>query len=132
MRCSGVALAKVIGGGLVWGWIGIFLLVFSCRELLLYRAVARLHSASGVRGTRREGILSRHWHGGDGRWMVMARGPGLGMGKAINGICLHGYLLNLVWVELEGVLVTVGSTSGTPIFGICLEYAQDPKGPEIG
>jgi hypothetical protein len=28
---------------------------------------------------------------------------GLGMGKAINGLCLHGYMLNLVWVELEGV-----------------------------
>jgi hypothetical protein len=33
---------------------------------------------------------------------------GLGMGKAINGPCLHGCMLNLVWVELEGVPVAGG------------------------
>ncbi len=96
-----MALAKVRGprGGLVWGWIGVFLRVFSCRELLFYSAVARLHS--GLRG---RDAVSRH--GGDGWWMVMARG--LGMRKAINELCLHGYLLNLVWVELEGVPVGSG------------------------
>ncbi len=30
------------------------------------------------------------------------------MGKAINGLCLHGYMLNLVWVELKGVQVGSG------------------------
>jgi hypothetical protein len=103
MRCLGVAIVKVRGrgggGGLVWGWIGVFLLVFFCRELLFYSAVARFHS--GVQGKDR---VSQH--GGD-RWcMVMERG--LGMGKAVNGLCLHGYMLNLVWVELEGVLVGMG------------------------
>ncbi len=68
------------GGGLVWGWIGVFLLVFSCRELLFYSAVVRLHSE----------VLGRDrvsWHGGDGWWMVTARG--LGLGKVINGFCLN-------------------------------------------
>ncbi len=87
------------GGGLVWGWIGVFLRVFSCRELLFYRAVVRLHS--WVLG--RDGVS---WHGGDWWWIVMVQG--LGMGKAINGLCLHGYMLNLVWVELEGVQVGSG------------------------
>ena len=40
-------------------------------------------------------------HGGDWRWMVMEQG--LNLGKAVNGLCLHGYMLDLVWVELEGV-----------------------------
>ncbi len=35
--------------------------------------------------------------------MVMARS--LGMGKAVNRLCLHGYMLDLVWVEMEGVPV---------------------------
>ncbi len=38
--------------------------------------------------------------------MVMARG--LGMGKAVNGLCVHGDILNLVWVEMEGVQVGRG------------------------
>ncbi len=33
---------------------------------------------------------------------------GLGMGKAVNGLCVHGYILNLVWVEMEGVQVGKG------------------------
>ncbi len=46
----GVALAKALvrEGWLLWGWIGVFLLVFSCSELFFYGAVARLHS--GVQG----------------------------------------------------------------------------------
>jgi hypothetical protein len=81
--------------GMDWG----ILLVFSCRELLFYSAVVRLHS----------GVLGRDWvslNGGDGWWMVMVRG--LGMGKAITGLFLHGYMLNLVWVELEEVQVGSG------------------------
>jgi hypothetical protein len=42
-RCLGVVLVKVREGWLVWGWIGLFLQAFSCRELLFYGAVARLH-----------------------------------------------------------------------------------------
>ncbi len=45
------------GSGLDWGWIGVLLLVFSCRELLFYCAVARVTSV-GVQGRNR---LS--WHG---------------------------------------------------------------------
>ncbi len=89
-----MALAKVREGWLVCGWIGLFFQLFSCRELLFYRAVARLHS----------GVQGKDWvslHGGDGRWMVMAQG--LNLGKAVDGICLHGFMLDLVWVELEGV-----------------------------
>ena len=79
-----MALAKVREGWLVWGWIGVFFQVFSCRELLFYCAVARLHS----------GVQGKDWasrHGGDGQWMVMEQG--LNMGKAVDGLCLHGYML---------------------------------------
>ncbi len=47
----------------------------------------------------------------DGRWMVMAQG--LNMGKAVDGLCLHGYMLDLVWVELEGVPVASGEGRST-------------------
>ncbi len=42
-------------------------------------------------------------HSGDGWWMVMERVLGMGKAIRVNGLCLHGYMLNLVWVELEGV-----------------------------
>ncbi len=58
--------------GLVWGWIGAFLRVFSCRKLLCYSAVARLHP--GVRG--RDGGISAWW----GR-VVDGDGAGFGHGK---------------------------------------------------
>ncbi len=75
--------------------------MFSCRELLFYCAVARLHS--GVLGE--DGVSL---HGGDWWWMVMDSHSewDLNMGKAVDGLCLHGYMLDLVWVEqleLEGV-----------------------------
>jgi hypothetical protein len=112
----GVALANVRGGGACLGMDWGILQVFSCRELLFYSAVARLHS--GVLG--RDGVS---WHGGDGWWMEMARG--LGMGKAFNGLCFHGYMLNLVWVELEGVPVGSGSQ-------LCSGGCERCKGRERG
>jgi hypothetical protein len=41
------------------------------------------------------------------------------MGKAVNGLSLHGYMLYLVWVEMEGV--TVGR-------GCPLRSAMEAKG----
>ncbi len=79
--------------------LGYFCECFPVENSYFYSAVARLHS--GVRG--RDGVSQ---HGGDGWTMVMVQG--LGMGKAINGLCLHGYMLNLVWVELEGLPVGSG------------------------
>ncbi len=81
-----MALAKVRGGaclGVDWG----ILRVFSCKKLLFYGAVTRLHT--GVLGKDRISRL-----GEDRWWMVMARG--LVMGKAVNGLCLHGYMLDFV------------------------------------
>ncbi len=66
-----MALAKVKGGVLVWGWIGVFLQVFSCRDVLFYSALASLHS--GVRG--RDGVSQ---HSVDRWWIVMALGLGIG------------------------------------------------------
>ncbi len=74
--------------------------MFSCGELLFYGAVTRLYC--GVRW--RDGISQ---DGGDGWWMVMEQG--VGMGKAINRLCWHGYMLVLVWGELEVVPVADGS-----------------------
>jgi hypothetical protein len=92
-RCLGVALVKVRERvGLVWGKIGLIFQVFSCKERLIYWAVARFHS--GVRGKDRVSL-----HGGD--WWLMVMGQGLDMGKAVHGLCLHVYMLDLVWIELD-------------------------------
>ncbi len=82
-----MVLAKVRGGGLDLGWTGVFFRVLSCGERLFYCAVARLPC----------GVQGRDWvsqHDGDWWWMVMAQG--LGMGKAIHGLCLHGCMPDLV------------------------------------
>jgi hypothetical protein len=79
--------------------LGYFSQVFFCREWLfqVYCAMERLE-VLGWHG------LSQH--GGNGLWMVMDQG--LGMEKAVNEHCLHGYILVLVWGELEGKQVVGG------------------------
>jgi hypothetical protein len=47
-RCSGAALAKVLGRGLDWGWIVVLLREFFFRELLFYCSVARLQWRDGI------------------------------------------------------------------------------------
>ncbi len=67
--------------------------------ILFYSAVERLHS----------GVLGKDWvslHGSEHwGWVV----DGDGAGKSHQWLCLHGYILNLVWVELEGVQVGSGA-----------------------